>query len=76
MRKIILFIATSLDGFIARENGDVDWLFTDRDYGYKDFVNTIDTVLMGGATYRQVLSFEENGHIKQRTAMCSHMMSL
>lgn len=57
MRKIILFITTSLDGYIARENGDIDWLFTDGDYGYKDFVESVDTVLMGGVTYRQVLDF-------------------
>ncbi len=57
MRKVILFITSSIDGYIARENGDVDWLFTDQDYGYKDFTETIDTVLMGGATYRQVLGF-------------------
>lgn len=59
MRKVILFIATSLDGFIARENGDVDWLFTEGEYGYKEFYDSIDTVLMGGKTYRQVLTFGE-----------------
>ena len=57
MKKVKLFIATSLDGFIARENGDIDWLYTDQDYGYTEFLNTIDTVLMGGKTYRQVLGF-------------------
>jgi dihydrofolate reductase len=57
MRKIILFIATSLDGFIARENGEVDWLFTEGEYGYKEFFNSVDTVLMGGKTYRQILTF-------------------
>ncbi len=34
MRKLILYIASSLDGYIARTSGDVDWLFTDRDYGF------------------------------------------
>ena len=49
----------SLDGFIARENGEIDWLFDgqDMDYGYGEFVKTIDTVLVGGSTFRQVLSF-------------------
>jgi dihydrofolate reductase len=37
MRKVVLYIADSLDGFIARNNGDVSWLFTDADYGYKNF---------------------------------------
>lgn len=58
MRKIKLFIATSLDGYIARPDGAVDWLPTDgNDYGYQDFISTIDTTLMGGKTYRDVLSF-------------------
>ncbi len=57
MRKIILYIATSLDNYIARENGDIDWLFSDDDYGYSDFIENVDTVLMGRKTYQQVLSF-------------------
>ncbi|BAY24767.1 bifunctional deaminase-reductase-like protein [Calothrix sp. NIES-2100] len=37
MRKIRLFIAASLDEYIARKSGDVDWLFTDQDYGYTQY---------------------------------------
>jgi dihydrofolate reductase len=59
MRQVILFIASSLDGYIARTSGDVDWLFTDQDYGYTDFFANIDTLLMGRHTYEQVLSFGE-----------------
>jgi dihydrofolate reductase len=59
MRKLVLFIASSLDGYIARTSGEVDWLFTDQDYGYSDFSAKIDTVLMGRRTYDQVLSFGE-----------------
>jgi len=50
-RKVTLFIASSLDGFIARKDGGIDWLFTDGDYGYGDFYDSIDTVLMGRKTY-------------------------
>ncbi|WP_427160854.1 dihydrofolate reductase family protein [Aliinostoc sp. HNIBRCY26] len=57
MRKIILFIASSLDGYIARSSGAVDWLFTDQDYGYTDFYTQVDTLIMGNKTYQQVLSF-------------------
>ena len=60
MRKVILFIASSLDGYIARTSGAVDWLFTvneNQDYGYADFLAGIDTILMGRRTYEQVLSF-------------------
>ena len=59
MRRIILNIATSLDGYIARTSGEVDWLFTDQDYGYTDFLAGVDTLLMGRKTYEQVLTFGE-----------------
>lgn len=59
MRKIRLFIASSLDGYIARTSGEIDWLFTDADYGYSEFFDSIDTVIMGGKTYRQILEFGE-----------------
>jgi dihydrofolate reductase len=62
MRKIVLYIAASLDGKIARKDGDVKWLdeFSDpeqMDYGYNDFLNSIDTTLMGNNTYKQLLGF-------------------
>jgi dihydrofolate reductase len=59
MRSIVLFIASSLDGYIARPSGEVDWLFTDQDYGYANFLAGVDTVLMGRKTYEQVLTFGE-----------------
>jgi dihydrofolate reductase len=57
MRKIILFIASSIDGYIARENGDIDWLPENATSGYDEFIESIDTVIMGKKTYDQVLSF-------------------
>lgn len=59
MRKIILFIATSLDGFIAGKNDEMDWLFHDQDYGYKAFYNSVDTVIMGRKTYDIALKLEK-----------------
>ncbi|MCG5058627.1 MAG: dihydrofolate reductase [Limnoraphis sp. WC205] len=59
MRKIRLFIASSLDGYIARTSGDIDWLFTDADYGYTEFISEIDTILMGRKTYEQIKGFGE-----------------
>jgi dihydrofolate reductase len=60
-RKVVLYIATSLDGYIARDNGDIDWLSMvespNEDYGYKDFLASVDTVIMGRKTYDQVLTF-------------------
>ena len=60
-RKVVLFIAMSLDGYIAREDGDLEWLSVvedqTEDYGYSNFINTVDTVIMGRKTYEKVLSF-------------------
>lgn len=57
MTKIILYIATSLDGFIARKNGSVDWLTkyenSGEDYGYKKFLESIGTVILGNTTYKE-----------------------
>lgn len=57
-----VFIATSLDGFIARSNGDIDWLpavEAGEDYGYHAFVAGINAIVMGRASYEKVLSFGE-----------------
>jgi len=62
-KNIMLYIATSLDGFIARKDGSVDWLSPyengPEDYGYNDFYKKIEIVIMGNTTYKQVLSFGE-----------------
>ncbi|TDU90651.1 dihydrofolate reductase [Kribbella voronezhensis] len=57
-----VFIATSLDGFIARPDGSIDWL-TDPaekpgDTGYQEFMAVIDTVVLGRKTYETVLGFD------------------
>ena len=61
MKKVILYIAQSVDGFIARPNGSVNWLdqFTTEDYGYEKFYKPIKNILMGSITYKQVLTFGE-----------------
>lgn len=58
-RKVVVFIAMSLDGYIARENGAIDWLFENapidpEEYGFSDFYKTIDAVILGKATYDQL----------------------
>ncbi|MFN8259238.1 MAG: dihydrofolate reductase family protein [Bacteroidales bacterium] len=59
MGQIILYIAQSLDGMIALSDGSVEWLdqFQGEDYGYHQFLESVDIVVMGNKTYRQVLSF-------------------
>ena len=59
MGKIILYIASSLDGYIARNNGDIDWLSESGTSGYDKFYETVDTLVMGKTTYNQVLTFGE-----------------
>ena len=64
MRKIIVYIATSADGFIARKDGSVDWLDRPRikgDYGIGKFYKSIDTILFGRKTYDTALGFQEQG---------------
>lgn len=60
MRPFFYFVATSLDGFIARPDGAIDWLFHDQDYGFTEFLEGIDTVVMGRKTYEQSLTFGES----------------
>ena len=47
MRKVILDVAVSLDGFIEGPNGEYDWCFMDQDYGFTDFMNRIDSIFYG-----------------------------
>ena len=55
MRKIVLGLGISLDGYIARPNGEVDFLFMPKDYSMGPFFATIDTAIMGRKTLDAVL---------------------
>jgi dihydrofolate reductase len=59
MRKIKLYIATSLDAYIAGPNGEIDWLYTEGEFGYDAFIETVDTTLMGNETYKLIETFED-----------------
>ena len=61
-RKLVLFIAQSLDGYIATKDDSLDWLFKvegEGDNGYSEFYETIDTVLIGKRTYDWVMEQEK-----------------
>ena len=61
-RKIIVYIATSADGYIARPDGDVEWLNRrprTLDYGMREFYRTIDTILWGRRTYDWLLNYNK-----------------
>lgn len=68
--KTYVYIATSLDGFIARKDGDIDWLskYEDpviEDYGFNEFINKIDAFLIGRKTFDKVLSFDKWSYTKK-----------
>jgi dihydrofolate reductase len=59
MPSASVFIATSLDGFIARQNGALDWLPVDAEpHGYNEFIATVDAIVIGRKTFETVLTFD------------------
>jgi len=63
-RKIIVYITTSADGFIARSDNSIDWLDRPRpkgNYGVAAFYQSIDTTLWGRKTYDMALDFQKKG---------------
>jgi dihydrofolate reductase len=58
--KASVFIATSLDGFIARPDGALDWLPADggEPHGYNEFIATVDALVIGRKTFETVLTFD------------------
>jgi len=59
-----VFIAESLDGFIADSNGGIDWLIElenpeNTDYGYNEFIEKIDAIVMGRNSFEKVLTFDQ-----------------
>ena len=76
--QCFVFIAVSLDGYIAREDGDISWLadvgykITDEDYGFRKFFNSIDTLVVGRNTYQHVLGFPEWPYENKRVIVLSH----
>ena len=63
MGKVIVYIAASLDGFIARQDDDISWLDpfsnTGEDYGFGEFIRNTGTAVMGARTYEQSLAHPE-----------------
>jgi dihydrofolate reductase len=58
MRKVLLGVAVSLDGFIEGPKGEYDWCFTDQDYGLSDFMKGIDGIFMGRKSYEVAQQYE------------------
>jgi len=75
--KISVFIATSLDGFIARLNGSIDWLISadeqdsPEDYGYQEFYDSIDCLIMGRNSVEKIINFPEWPYEDKRVVVLS-----
>lgn len=63
MAEVALYIATSLDGYIATKSGGIEWLSIvesgEADYGYADFYRSVDALVMGRKTYELALGFRD-----------------
>ena len=81
--KISVYIATTLDGFIARQDGRLDWLpgadgqptDSEEDYGYSQFISGVDAIVMGRNTFETVLSFGEWPYRKRVIVLSSRLVA-
>jgi len=71
--RFAVFIATSLDGYIARPDGGLDWLapFEGEEHGYRAFFDGVDALVIGRGTYDTVLSFPEWPYGGKRLIVCT-----
>jgi len=69
VRRLKVFVATSVDGYIAARDGDVSWRFRDADYGYEAFFAGIDTVLLGRRTYEAALTAQRWPYPRRKTVV-------
>jgi len=72
-----VFVGVSLDGFIARPNGDLDWLMGEgggdsAEYGYNEFIADIDAIVMGRNTFEKVLTLDKWYYGNKRLVVLSH----
>lgn len=78
--KASVYIATSLDGFIARPDGSIDWLGEPsddgEDYGYQKFIDAVDFLVMGRNTYEKVLSFGQWPYVKPVVVLTSRSLDI
>ena len=73
VRNVKLFIGSSLDGYIAREDGSTDWLYTDSDYGYTQFCDSVGIIMMGRITYDKFLHYGMEYAHKDKKTFALHL---
>jgi dihydrofolate reductase len=70
--KASVFVGASLDGFIARRNGDLDWLPENPEpHGYDEFIASVDAIVMGRNTFEKVLTFGAWPYGRKRVVVLS-----
>ena len=76
-RKVILGFGISLDGYIARRNGDLDFLVIDKEGEalMADFFSKIDTTIMGRKTAEAAAKFRESGEMPETPGMANYVVS-
>jgi dihydrofolate reductase len=70
-RKVTLLTATSVDGFIARADGQLDWVITDADPGCREFYKRVDALFVGRGALERILSFGPWPYADKRTYVFS-----
>jgi dihydrofolate reductase len=76
--KVLAFLATSLDGYIAKKDDSLDWLDEankrvpkGEDFGYKKFFDSVDVIVMGRVTFEKALTFDEWPYGEKRVIVLS-----
>lgn len=62
MRKLILGLAVTLDGYIEGPNGEYDWCFTDQDYGLNEFFTRVDSIFIGRKSYEMAQQYADSNN--------------
>jgi dihydrofolate reductase len=72
--KVSVFVGTSVDGFLARPNGDLDWLPAGggEPHGYDEFIASVDAIVIGRKTFETVLTFGLWPYADKRVVVLSH----
>ncbi|MBS1582214.1 MAG: dihydrofolate reductase [Bacteroidetes bacterium] len=74
MRKLLLNLAVTLDGYIEGPNGEIDWCLADQDYGLTDFLARCDALLMGRKSYEGMLVYDPNPWPEKRKYVFSRTL--
>ena len=78
--KTSVYIGTSLDGFIAKKDGNIDWLtqYADNNaiHAYEEFMNRIDAIVIGRGTFEKILSFSSWPYEKKAFVLSTSLKQL